>query len=94
MVCSEVKDMPKLTLEVPSDVVDALRFPPEEIEGEIRRELALALYRRGVLALGKARVLAQMSRWQFEQLLGERRVPRHYTASDLAEDIRYAHGDL
>jgi predicted HTH domain antitoxin len=86
--------MPKLTLEVPSDVVDALRFPPEEVEGEIRRELALALYRRGGLSLGKARVLAQMSRWQFEQLLGERRVPRHYTALDLAEDIQHAHGDL
>jgi len=86
--------MPKLTLEVPSDVVDALRFPPEEVEGEIRRELALALYRRGVLSLGKARVLAQLSRWQFEQLLGERRVPRHYTAADLAEDIQHAHGDL
>jgi len=86
--------MPKLTLEVPSDVVDALRFPPEEAEGEIRRELALALYRRGVLSLGKARILAQMSRWQFEQLLGERRIPRHYTASDLAEDLLHAHGDL
>jgi hypothetical protein len=24
--------MPKLTLEVPSDVVDALRFPPEEVK--------------------------------------------------------------
>jgi hypothetical protein len=29
--------MPKLTLEVPPDVVDALRLPPEEAEGEIRR---------------------------------------------------------
>jgi len=86
--------MPKLILEVPTDVVDALRFPPDEAEGEIRRELALALYRRGVLSLGKARVLGQMDRWQFEQLLGERRVPRHYTAADLAEDIHHAHGDL
>jgi predicted HTH domain antitoxin len=86
--------MPKLMLEVPPDVVDALRLPPEEAEGEIRRELALALYRRGALPLGKARVLAQMSRWQFEQLLGERRIPRHYTSTDLAEDIQHAHGHL
>jgi len=86
--------MPKITLEVPSDVVDALRLPPREAEDEIRRELALALYRRGVLPLGKARLLAQMSRWQFDQLLGERRIPRHYTGSDLAEDIEHAHGPL
>jgi len=32
--------MPKLTLEVPSDVVDALRLPPEEAEDEIRRRRA------------------------------------------------------
>jgi predicted HTH domain antitoxin len=86
--------MPKITLEVPSDVVDALRLPPTEAEDEIRRELALALYGRGVLPLGKARLLAQMSHWQFDQLLGERRIPRHYTSSDLAEDIQHAHGPL
>jgi len=86
--------MPKITLEVPSDVVDALRLPPREVEDEIRRELALALYGRGVLPLGKARLLAQMSHWQFDQLLGERRIPRHYTDSDLAEDIQHAHGPL
>ena len=86
--------MPKITLEVPSNVVDALRLPPREAEGEIRRELALALYGRGVLSLGKARLLAQMSRWQFEQLLGERRIPRHYTGEDLAEDLQHAHGPL
>ena len=86
--------MPKIMLEVPSDVVDALKLPPQEVEGEIRRELALALYRRGVLSLGKARALAQLSRWQFEELLGDRRVPRHYTVSDLAEDIQHAHDPL
>jgi predicted HTH domain antitoxin len=47
-----------------------------------------------VLPLGKARLLAQMSHWQFDQLLGERRIPRHYTGSDLAEDIQHAHGRL
>jgi|GEM_PF-157357 len=90
----EVREMPKITLEVPSDVVDALRLPPREVEDEIRRELALALYGRGVLSLGKARLLAQMSHWQFDQLLGERQIPRHYTGSDLAEDIQHAHGSL
>lgn len=83
-----------LKLEIPSDVVDAVRLPPAEVERELRKELALALYHRGVLSLGKARVLAQMSRWEFEQILGERRIPRHYTEEDLAEDLRFAHGDL
>jgi predicted HTH domain antitoxin len=84
--------MAKLTLEIPPEVVDAVRLPPGEIEAELRKELALALYRRGALPLGKARVLAQMTRWQFGQLLAERRVPRHYTEADLADDLQFAHG--
>lgn len=84
--------MPKLTLEVPSEVLEAVRLPSGEMEKEFRKELALALYQRGVLSLGKARILAQMPRWEFEELLGQRSILRHYTDSDLQEDIRYGLG--
>ena len=84
--------MPKLVLEVPEEVRRALRLPPDEVEGELRKELALALYQRGVLSLGKARVLARMTRWEFEDLLGRRKILRHYTEQDLEEDLAYAHG--
>lgn len=86
--------MTKLTLEVPPEVVEAVRLPPAEMERELRKELALALYRRGLLSLGKARVLTKMTRWQFEDLLSERQIPRHYTEADLAEDLQHAHGHL
>lgn len=79
-----------LLLEIPEDVLESVKLPPDEIEKEFRQELALALYQRGVLSSGKACVLAQMSRWQFEALLGQRRVTRHYTETDLEEDIEYA----
>ena len=82
--------MTKLVLEIPKAVLAALRLPPGEIEQELRQELALALYQRQVLSLGKARELAQVTRWEFEELLGRRQVPRHYTAEDLQEDLRYA----
>jgi predicted HTH domain antitoxin len=84
--------MPKLMLEVPPEVVDAVRLPPEEMETELLKELALGLYRRGILSLGKARILAHMTRGEFERLLGERRVPRHYSGADLEEDLAQAHG--
>lgn len=86
--------MPKLSLEIPSEVLNAVKLPPEEVEKELRKELALALYERGVLPQGKARILAQMTRWEFEQLLADRRTPRHYTDADLDDDIRHAHGGL
>jgi len=81
--------MGKIILEIPDQVVEAVKLPPDEIEAEFRKELALSLYRRGVLSLGKAMLLARISRWEFEELLGEREVTRHYTQTDLQEDIVY-----
>ncbi|MFQ6089880.1 MAG: UPF0175 family protein [Candidatus Bipolaricaulia bacterium] len=68
-------------------------MPPRDVEDELRKELALALYERRALSLGKARQLVGMTRWQFEELLGQRKVTRHYTEEDLAEDLTYAQGD-
>ena len=81
-----------ITLEIPTTVVRATKLPSHELEDEFRKELALALYDRGVLSVGKARLLAEMARWEFEELLGERRIKRHYTEADLEEDIRYGLG--
>ncbi len=82
--------MTKVVLEIPQAVQAALRLPPGEIQQELRKELAL--YQRQVLSLGKAQELAQVTRWEFEELLGRRKVPRHYTAEDLQEDLQYANG--
>jgi predicted HTH domain antitoxin len=82
-----------LTLDIPADVIAAVKLPPREIEREFRKELALALYKRGTLSFGKARVLAHLSYWGFSELLGERQIARHYTQADLDEDILYALGD-
>jgi len=38
--------MEKLILEIPDEVRLALRLPPGEMERELRKELALALYQR------------------------------------------------
>ncbi len=77
-------------LKLPGDVMDALRLPPDEVEAELHKELALALYQRGVLSSGKACALAGMTRWEFEELLEQRRIRRHYTEKNLEEDIEYA----
>jgi len=77
-------------LKLPGDVMDALRLPPDEVEAELHKELALALYQRGVLSSGKACALAGMTRWEFEELLELRRIRRHYTEKNLEEDIEYA----
>ena len=85
--------MDKIILEIPAEVVEGMKLPPDEIERELKKEIAVALYRRGILSLGKARKLAGMSRWEFEELLGERKIPRHYGEKELEDDIRYGLGD-
>ncbi len=82
--------MGNLILKIPDDVVDAIRLPPDEVYEELRKELALALYHRGVLSSGKACALAGITRWEFEELLGQRKIHRHYTEKNLEEDIKYA----
>lgn len=84
--------MKDMLLEVPAEVVAATRLPREEIEKEYRKELALALYQRGLLPSSKASLFAQMTRSEFEALLGERQITRHYTEADLEEDLEYALG--
>ena len=80
----------KLVVKLPESVVDALRLPREEVAAELQKELALALYQRGVLSSGEASRLAGLSRWAFDELLGERGISRHYTEETLAEDLEYA----
>jgi len=80
----------ELTLKIPGNVVETLRFPPNEVEWELRKELALALYQRGVLSSAKACVLLGITRWEFEDVLRQRQIRRHYTERNLEEDIEYA----
>lgn len=82
--------MSQMTLAIPEDVVSALRLPPDEMESELRKELAVALYQRRVLPLAKAATLAQMTRWEFEELLCDRHIERPFSDEDLAEDLKFA----
>ena len=82
--------MTDITITVPQDIVQALRLPPDAVAAELQRELAVALYQRGILSSGKAAALAEMTRWEWEELLGARKIPRHYADEDLGQDIAYA----
>jgi len=55
-------------------------------EDELRRELALHLFEEEKLSFGKARELAEMSVWDFQQLLGSRGIPVHYDVEAYEND--------
>lgn len=85
--------MSDITITIPQEIVSALRLPPDSVESALHQELAIALYIRGVLSSGKAATLAGLKRWQWEELLGLRKVSRHYTDEDLQMDIAYGSSD-
>jgi len=79
--------MPKIGVELPEDLVDAIKLPLEEVPMRLRKELAVRLYEKRLLGFGKARQLAEMSKWEFQRLLGEERILRSYDSEELEKDI-------
>jgi len=79
--------MPKIGVELPEDLVDAIKLPFEEVSMRLRKELAVRLYEKRLLGFGKARQLAEMSKWEFQRLLGEEQILRSYDSEELEKDI-------
>lgn len=79
-----------VTLEISEDIILSLKIPKDKIREELLKELAITLYERHILSFGKARELAKMNKWEFQEELGKRRIPRHYTEKDLEEDMQFA----
>lgn len=77
---------------IPDDVLASMKLPEKDKERFLKVELAIALYQRGILSMGKARKLAEMSKWEFIEELARRKVERHYTIKELEEDIAFAKG--
>ncbi|NPV63393.1 MAG: UPF0175 family protein [Methanotrichaceae archaeon] len=82
------------TIAIPNDIVSSMKIPRSEQERVLKLELALALYQRGMLAMGPARRLAGISKRDFLEELGKRKIERHYAIDDLEEDLAFAKGGL
>jgi predicted HTH domain antitoxin len=72
----------EILIAIPREVLHTARMSP----AEMKRELALTLFQQGRLSFGKARELADMTVWAFQQLLGSREIPVHYDLEDYLED--------
>ena len=72
-----------ISIEIPREVVHASRMTPRDL----KRELAIYLYQQGKLSFGKAREMANMTVWDFQQLLASREITVHYDVEDYEEDL-------
>ncbi len=72
-----------ISIEIPSEVPHATRMRPDELKAE----LAIHLFEQNRLSFGKAREMAGMTVWQFQQFLGSRGGVVHYDVADYEQDI-------
>jgi predicted HTH domain antitoxin len=72
-----------ICIEIPREVLHVTRMTPEEL----RRELAIYLFQQRKLSFGKAKEMAGMTAWAFQQLLGSRSIPVHYEIEDYEQDL-------
>lgn len=55
-------------------------------EAELKTEMAVLLYQKGKLSMGKAAELAGTNRIQFQFLLASRQIPVNYDVEELLKD--------
>jgi predicted HTH domain antitoxin len=72
-----------IVLEIPRELPQVTKMTL----AELRQELAFALFAQGKISFGKARELAGLTVWQFQNELGKRGIPPHYDTEDFAEDV-------
>jgi len=70
-------------MEIPWEVARAAKMDIQEL----KKELAVHLFEEEKFSFGKARELAGMTFWEFQQMLGSRRIPVHYDVRDYEEDL-------
>ncbi len=72
-----------VAIEIPHEVLHVTHMTPVEL----KRELAIALFQQNKLSFGKARELAEMTVWDFQQLLGTRGINLHYDIEEYEQDL-------
>jgi predicted HTH domain antitoxin len=72
------------SIQIPREILHATRMSAEEL----RSELAISLFQQNKLSFGKAREMAGMTVWAFQQLLASRSINVHYDISDYEADLK------
>ncbi len=78
----------KYDITIPDKIIKALGFKESEVGSEIKKELAVYFFQRNLLSFGQARQLAELSVWDFLELLRERKVSLHYDTTEYEEDLK------
>ena len=78
-----------IRIDIPDDIAQHLRLPPERAEMLLKQELAIHLVRERLCTIAQGARLAAIPRLAFERLLGERQVAWAGTLADVQSDLEH-----
>jgi len=79
--------MQDLTITLPGDSLVGAKIPPREMESELRRRLAAALFSDGTISGAAACRMSGMQKAEFQFWLGERKIPQPIDWDDCLQDL-------
>lgn len=80
--------MQAMTLTLPAESLIGVRIPPRDLEQELRRRLAAALFSDGILSGASACRMAGMGKAEFQHMLGGRGITQPLATQDLEQDLQ------
>ena len=80
-------DTVKIEMELPKDVLLAADISETNATTEIKKYLALSLFKERILSFGKACALSGMDKMEFMMFAGIKGVSLNYDADDYLEDL-------
>jgi len=81
-----------MVITIPKAVEHALKIPVKNQEKELKKLLAVKLYEKGILGVGKAKELIGVTRMEFLYLLKDEGIPLNYDQDDLENDLKTIEG--
>ena len=82
-----IQVMGNIIIDIPEEIILTAKIPRKNFEKEVKKELAIQLYREGIISYSNARRLSNLSKLEFHFLLGERKIPRQYDFIDYEKDL-------
>lgn len=77
----------KIVFNVPKDVLVAAKISEKTAPDEIKKLLAIYMFKERILSFGKACELSGMGKTEFLELTGSMKIPLNYDVEDFEEDL-------
>lgn len=80
--------MQTISVDLPRDLINIFKIRERDFPYAVLETLSVELYREGLISVGKAAEIADVSIWEMQEILTKRKIPINFYPEDLEKDIR------